>query len=343
MIGVAVIGAGHWGPNLIRNFHNKHTSVVHYVVDRDDARIAQVLDRFPDVHVGKDAAVAFADERVDAVVIATPTTTHYELAKEALLRGKHVLVEKPITAETSQGRELCELAEKANRILMVGHVFIYNPAIVEVKRYIDDGALGRLYYISMVRTNLGPIRMDVNASWDLAAHDVSIANYWLGGPPVAVSAYGGAWINAGLEDAAFITLRYPGDVLVNMQVSWLNPRKARDITVVGDRRMMTVDDMNLGEPLRIYDKGVTEERIHPAFADTFASFRASVREGDITIPRVSLGEPLRAECDHFIECVAKEAPPATDGWAGLRVVTTLEAIDRSMAAHGQEQPVEAVD
>jgi predicted dehydrogenase len=342
MIGVAVIGAGHWGPNLIRNFHNQQTSVVRWVVDQDTARLEQVGQRFPDVAIGADAEIALADKRVDAVVVATPTTTHYHLAKAALLGGKHVLVEKPITADSGQGRELCELAEKVDRILMVGHVFIYNPAITEVKQYLDEGSLGRLYYISMVRTNLGPIRMDVNASWDLAAHDVSISNFWLDGPPLAASAYGGTWINAGLEDAVFITLRYPNEVLVNLHVSWLNPRKARDITVVGERCMLTVDDMNLGEPLRIYDKGVTDKRTRPVFADTFASFRASIREGDITIPRVSLGEPLRTECEHFIECVSTGVTPLTDGWAGLDVVNTLEAIDRSIAANGQEQPVAAV-
>ncbi len=341
MIGVAVIGAGHWGPNLIRNFHNHQTSAVLWVIDRDAPRLEQVGARFPDVVVTDDPAPALQDDRVDAVVVATPTTTHYELVKAALQAGKHVLVEKPITANADQGREVCELADRLGRILMVGHVFIFNPAITYVKDYLDEGSLGRLYYISMVRTNLGPIRMDVNASWDLAAHDVSIANHWLRGPPLAASAYGGTWINAGLQDAVFVTLRYPNDVLANLHVSWLNPRKARDITLVGEKRMLTVDDMNLGEPLRIYDKGVTDTRTRPVYADTFASFRASVREGDITIPRVSLGEPLRTECEHFIDCVSAGTPPLTNGWAGLDVVNTLEAIDRSMASNGREQTVRA--
>jgi predicted dehydrogenase len=339
MIGVAVIGAGHWGPNLIRNFHNHQTSVVRWVVDRDAARLDQVAARFPDLRITDDAANAFGDDQVDAVVVATPTTTHYALVRAALEAGKHVLVEKPITTNSAEGLALCDLADQVERTLMVGHVFIYNPAITQVKTYLEEGVLGRLYYVSMVRTNLGPIRMDVNAAWDLASHDVSIANYWLGGAPQAAAACGGTWINPGLQDAVFITLRYPNDVLVNLHVSWLNPRKARDITVVGEKRMLTVDDMNLGEPLRIYDKGVTDTLTRPVFADTFASFRASVREGDITIPRVSLGEPLRTECEHFLDCIAGHASPITDGRAGLDVVRTLEAVDRSMADNGREQPV----
>jgi predicted dehydrogenase len=191
----------------------------------------------------------------------------------------------------------------------------------------------------MVRTNLGPIRTDVNAAWDLAAHDISIANYWLGTGPTTAAAMGGTWINPGVDDVVFATLRYPGDVLVHLTVSWLNPRKSRDITVVGERKMLTLDDMNLAEPLRIYDKGVLDERSAPSYVDTFASFRASVREGDITIPRVSLGEPLRAECEHFIECVKRDASPITDGPGGVAVVQVLEAIDRSLANGGREEPV----
>src|SRR5207244_620851 len=168
-------------------------------------------------------------------------------------------------------------------------------------------------YVAMVRTNLGPIRVDVDAAWDLASHDISVVNYWLEGEPVTVAAVGGTWINPGVADAVFATLRYPGDVLVNLHVSWLNPRKARDITVVGERRMLTFDDMNLGEPLRVYDKHVTDDRTAVGYVDSFASFRASIRDGDIIIPRVTLGEPLRAECDHFLECVATDRAPITGG------------------------------
>jgi predicted dehydrogenase len=191
----------------------------------------------------------------------------------------------------------------------------------------------------MTRTNLGPIRLDVDAAWDLGSHDISIANYWLGMEPTSASAIGGSWINEGLADAVFATLRYPGGVLVNLHVSWLNPRKVRDITVVGEKMMLTLDDMSLTEPLRIYDKGVSAETVAPPWVDSFGSFRASVREGTITIPKVSLGEPLASECDHFIECVQYARTPVSDGALGVAVVRALDAIGRSMTNGGREEPV----
>jgi predicted dehydrogenase len=189
----------------------------------------------------------------------------------------------------------------------------------------------------MVRTNLGPIRLDVSASWDLMSHDISIGNYWLGAEPESASAVGGTWINAGTEDAVFATLRYPGGVLLNVHASWLNPRKARDITVVGDKGMLTFDDMNLMEPIRLYDKRVAEQTIGSEMVDTFASFRASIREGDITIPKISAGEPLKHECDEFLRCIRTGAKPLVGGDEGAAVVRALEAVDRSMRAHGREQ------
>jgi predicted dehydrogenase len=338
-ITVAVVGAGHWGPNLIRNFDNPPASVVKAVVDRDKGRLDQVKARFPRIDVTSELDGVLADSDVDAVVIATPTSTHYALVKAALEAGKHVLVEKPITRQTREAEELTALAEKKGRILMVGHVFLFNGAVQKVRSYIEANDLGRIYFISMVRTNLGPIRMDVSASWDLVSHDVSIANYWLGSEPETVSAVGGSWINPGIEDAVFATFRYPTGALVNVHASWLNPRKARDITVAGDKRMLTFDDMNLLEPIRIYDKQVTDKVTTPGFVDTFASFRASVREGDISIPKVSSGEPLRAECDHFLDCIRNDKRPAVGGPEATAVVRALEGIDRSIKAGGQEQKI----
>ncbi len=338
-IGVAVIGAGHWGPNLIRNFENPPHSRVIAVVDRDQGRRAQVGQRFAQIRVTDAAEGVFSDPAVQAVVIATPTSTHFGLARAALQAGKHVLVEKPITASAAEADELVALAATRQRVLMVGHVFIYNQAVQRVRAIIESGDLGRLYHISMVRTNLGPIRMDVNAAWDLAAHDISIANHWLQATPESVSAVGGVWINPGIEDAVFATLRYPGNVLVNVHASWLNPRKSRDITVAGDKRMLTFDDMNMLEPLRIYDKGVTDTVTRPGFVDTFAAFRASVREGEITIPKVSSGEPLRAECDHFLECIRSSRAPMTDGAFGAAVVRTLAAVARSVKTGGAQEKV----
>lgn len=339
MITVAVLGAGHWGPHLIRNFDNRQSSRVVWVADHDPGRLEQVRVRFPEAKVTEDPLIAIDDDSVDAIIVATPTSTHHSFALAALQRGKHVLVEKPIATSSREADELVAQAEKADRVLMVGHVFVYSASIRRVKEYIDGGDLGRVYYISMVRTNLGPIRTDVSAAWDLAAHDLSIADFWLGAGPVAVGAVGGGWINEGLEDVVFATLRYPHGVLVNLHVSWLNPRKARDITVVGDLKMLTWDDMNLSEPLRIYDKGVAERRSHPAYADTFSTFRASIREGDVTIPKIPLHEPLLVECDHFLECIARRMKPLTGGAEGASVVRTLEAIDRSMREGGRETPV----
>jgi len=340
-IGVAVVGAGYWGPNLIRNFHNHDTSVVRWVVDRSASRLDQIRKRFRDIKVSESYDEAFADSTVDAVVIATPTTTHHTVADAALQADKHVLVEKPIASTSVHSLALCELAKKRGKILMVGHVFVYNLGIQRVGQYIKNGDVGGIHYIAMDRTNLGPIRMDVNAAWDLASHDISIVNFWLGCNALSVSAIGGSWINQGIQDAVFATLRYPGNVIVNLRTSWLNPSKTRQITVVGEKRMLTFDDMNMLEPIRIYDKGVTDERVSPAFIDNFASFRASIREGDVVIPKVFSGEPLRNECEHFIDCVTKGNNPASDGHDGLAVVRVLEAMDRSMANFGREENVDA--
>lgn len=339
MIRVAVVGAGHWGPNLIRNFHDAQESEVAWVADSDEARLVHVRQRFPSVRTTRDPMEAIADDSVNAVVVATPTVTHYDLVKPALERKKHVLVEKPITVTAETADELCALADDRGVILMVGHVFLYNGAVQKVKQYLDAGELGRAYYVSMVRTNLGPIRMDVNAAWDLASHDISIVSYWLGKEPLSVSAVGHDWINKGVQDAVFATLRYPGDVLVNLHASWLNPRKARDITVVGDKRMLTFDDMNSLEPLRIYDKQVLDRTVRPSFIDSIASFRASVRSGDITIPQCTLGEPLKTECLEFLRCIGESARPVSDGRFGAGVVRALAAMDRSIANKGREEEV----
>jgi predicted dehydrogenase len=336
MIRVAVLGAGHWGPNLIANFHDHRRSEVRWVIDPNPSRREAVRVRFPDVSVGEDPTAAIADPGVQAVVIATPTNTHFELARRSLEAGKHVLVEKPMAASVADAESLCEVAEACGRVLMVGHVFVFNAASQRAKRYLVDGDLGRIYYVSMTRTNLGPIRVDVNAAWDLASHDISLASYWLDALPSSVSAMGCDWINPGVEDAIFATLRYPGDVLVHLHASWLHPRKTREITIVGEKRMLTFDDIHLTEPLRIYDKQVSDERSHPSFVDSFVTFRLVVRDGDIKVPKIPASQPLRNECDHFLDCIESGATPLTDGREGLSVVRVLDAIDRSMRAGGRE-------
>ena len=273
-------------------------------------------------------------------MICTPTITHYPLAKAALEAGKHVLVEKPITTRSDQGEELCRLAEAKGLVLLVGHIFLYNAAVRFVKRSLDAGELGRVYYVSMVRTNLGPIRMDVNAAWDLAAHDIAIVDYWLGGSARSVSATGGTWINPGIEDAVFATLRYADGVLVNLHASWLNPKKAREITVVGERRMLTVDDMNLGEPVRIYDKQVTDApraarvRRHLRFVPRE---RARRRHHD---PARELGRAAQGRVRSLPRVHHRpQAAAHRMGRRGSAWCKTLEAITRSIQSHGREEPV----
>jgi predicted dehydrogenase len=339
-IRVGIIGAGRWGPNLLRLFAGNPRSSVSVVAERDPERLRRLADRFPGVRTTQDAREAIVADDVDAVVVVTPTSTHEELVRAALEAGKHVLVEKPITNDSRSAEELTALAEHEGLVLCVGHTFLYNPAIRRVKEELEHGTLGRVFYVAMERTNLGPIRGDVNAAWDLAAHDVSIANFWLDAEPTSASAVGGAWVNPGVADAVFATLRYPGDVLVNIHTSWLHPRKARDIAVVGERRMLTVDDMDLTEPIRIYDKNVSDEVTSARFADSFAEFRSSVREGDIVIPKLNMGEPLSAEVDEFVGAVAEGRAPLTDGHVGIAVVRALEAISRSMDAGGAEQAVQ---
>jgi predicted dehydrogenase len=338
VIRVAVLGAGHWGPNLIRNFDGHPATDVVWVADRDPRRLAAVGRRYPRTRLTEDPLEAVRQSDVDAVVIATPTITHFQLVRAALEAGKHVLVEKPLATTLAQAEELCELAEHAKRVLLVDHVFLYNSAVLRAKAYLDAGELGRPFYIACVRTNLGPIRADVNAAWDLAAQDVSILGYWLDAMPLSVSASGGTWINAGVEDAVFATLRYPGDILAHVHCSWLHPRKTREITIIGERKMLTYDDMNWNEPIRLFDKQVAEPQ-SDSFDDTIVKFRSSIREGDIVTPKVAINEPLQAVCDHFVACITEGAEPRSPGRQGAAVVRVLEAVTRSIAARGAEVDV----
>ncbi|MGQ0849888.1 MAG: Gfo/Idh/MocA family protein [Actinomycetota bacterium] len=340
-IGVAVVGGGHWGPHLIRNFHDHTRSRLVAVAELRTDRREALAERFAGVRFAAEAEKVIDDPEVDAVVIATPTSTHFRLVRHALEAGKHVLVEKPLADRAADARELCELADSARLHLMVGHVFLFNPAVVYTKTVIERGELGDLYYLSMLRTNLGPVRVDVDAAWDLASHDVSIANFWLGAAPVAVSARGGSWLNPGIDDAVFATLDYPSGVIVHIHASWLNPRKSRFISVTGSRRMLTVNDMDLTEPVRIYDKRV-EESIDGRIPDTFAGFRAQIRDGEITIPLVAVGEPLRAECDEFLSRLLGGGGRLSDGWEGLAVVRVLEAITVSTSRQGALVSLEEV-
>ncbi len=328
---VAVIGTGHWGPNHIRNFAALPNVQVVGLADLDEKRLAAVARSYPSMRTTRDYRELLRDDQVDAVVISTPTRTHYEIAKEAMLAGKDVLCEKPLAATSAECRELGEIAAAKNRILMVGHVFLFNSGIRKLHDVLKEGRAGRIYYAHATRTNLGPIREDVNASWDLASHDISIFNYMFGGPPIEVSATGGRFLQRNIEDVAFLTLFYPKGILANIHVSWMDPKKVREITVVGDKTMVVWSDMDPEGPIRIYDKGVIQE----PYYDTFGEFQLLVRDGDISIPRVQLKEPLRQEAEHFVQCVRERTVPLCDVAGGTDVVRTLEALDASLSKRGR--------
>jgi predicted dehydrogenase len=340
-IGIAVIGAGRWGPHLIRNFASDSRSTVEWVVEVDASRRVQVADRFPGLRVTDDMSAVLGDESVQGVIVATPSATHHGVVSEALSAGKHVLVEKPLATNLDDARELDEHARARGLILMVGHVFLFNPAIRAAADIIRSGDLGEVHYLSMLRTNLGPVRSDSNAAWDLASHDISIANYWLDAVPESVSANGGSFLNPGIEDVVFGTLRYASGVLVHIHASWLNPRKSRFITAVGSSQMLTVNDMDITEPLRIYDKGVAKVEFTPVgVQDTYAQFRSQIRDGQVTIPVVSAGEPLTAECSSFLDRIDGGSDTVSNGTTGVDVVRVLAAMDRSMSSNAMEVPVD---
>ena len=335
MLTVGVIGCGYWGPNLIRNFINLKDAEVKVCSDIDEKRLEHMKQLYPSLATTTDYKEVINDESIDAVVIATPVSTHYTLAAEALEAGKHVFCEKPLTQSVEEGVKLVDLADEKGRTLMVGHTFVYTAAVNKVKDLINSGELGDIYYMSTARVNLGLFQEDINVVWDLAPHDVSIMNYVLGTRPVAVSAVGHSYIQPEIQDVSFITMRYPGSILTNLHVSWLNPNKIRSTTVVGSKKMLVYDDISSLEKIRIYDKGVD---VIPHY-DTFGEFQLSYRYGDIHIPKLNEAEPLKMECQHFIDCI-EGTDPQSSGRHGLEVLIVLDAIDRSMKQNGAEIKIE---
>ncbi len=331
MLTVGVIGCGYWGPNLIRNFINLNDAKVKICADLKKERLDHMKRLYPSLATTTDYTEIINDPEIDAVVIATPVSSHYKLAVEALEAGKHVFCEKPLTQSVDEGIELVDLADARKLTLMVGHTFVYTAAVNKVKSLITTGELGDIYYISTSRVNLGLFQEDINVVWDLAPHDVSIMNYILNSRPVAVSAVGHSYIQPEINDVAFVTMRYPGSILANLQVSWLNPNKIRKTTVVGSKKMLVYDDISSLEKIRIYDKGVD---VIPHY-DTFGEFQLSYRYGDISIPKLDDSEPLKIECQHFIDCIGGGVPRSS-GLHGLEVLLVLDAVDRSMAANGTE-------
>jgi predicted dehydrogenase len=333
---IGAIGCGEWGPNHIRTFSNLPDTDVGVCCDIDPERLKTIRELHSNIKTTQDYKELLADKTVDAVVVSTPVNTHYAIVKDCLLSGKHVLCEKPLTSTAEQAEELIEIAEKNQRILMVGHVFMFNNGIQELKNYVRNGETGRIYYLSARRVNPGPVRRDVNVVFDLASHDISIFLYLLESQPVQVSARGKAFLQKGVEDVAFISLIYPNDVMASIQASWLDPQKVRELTVVGKKKMLVWDDMSKMGPIHIYNRVIEQERRQ---YDGFGEFQLLVRDSDVVVPRISLGEPLRNQAMHFINCVRDRKAPITDGRFGLKVIRVLEAIQSSMDKEGSPEEV----
>jgi predicted dehydrogenase len=327
---VGVIGCGHWGPNHIRVFTQLDRSCVPLFADANTSRLAQVARNFPGSRAVRDYHELLDDPAIHAVVVATPTQTHFAIAADALAAGKHVLVEKPICPTVAKAKELIERAGRAQRVLMVGHVFVFNSGIIRLRQLIEAGELGDIQYLDAVRTNLGPVRGDVNALYDLGTHDISIFNFLLDAPAVAVSAQGSCITQERIEDVCFATLRYPGRTLAHLHVSWLNPRKVRTITVVGSKKMAHWDDISPEETVRVYDKGMAE----PPYYNSFGEFQYALRNADVHLPAIRRSEPLLEQARAFAEWVLDGRSARAGGTDGLSVVATLEAATRSLQTGG---------
>lgn len=303
--------------------------------DIKEERLKYVQKTFKSIQGVRDYQKILSNPDIQAVCVSVPASLHYQVAKDALAAGKHVLMEKPMTTDIEQARELKKLSEEKNLVLMVGHVFEYNDRILKAREYIQEGYLGeRIYYLHSVRTNLGPLRDDVNVMWDLGTHDLSIFLFLLQSRPLYVSARGSAYIRPELIDIAFATLHFPDNIEAHLRVSWLDPRKVREITIVGSKRMALVDDLNNSEPIRVYDKGITQQK----FYDNFGTFQYMVRHGDIRIPTFAMTEPLKNQCQHFLECVFEQKCPRTDAEEAIRILEILMACERSIQKGGT--PVE---
>lgn len=333
MIKIGVIGYGYWGPNLVRNLAECDGARVVAVSDLRAERRTLAARQHAGAAVVEDGRQILADPAIDAVVVATPITSHFELCRAALRGGKHVLVEKPLAHTAEQAKTLVDEALRANVVLMVDHTFIYTGAVRKVKQILESGDLGRVYYFDSVRVNLGLVQADANVLWDLAPHDFAIMDYWLDKRPTAASAFGSSHVN-GLEDIAYVTLLFQDNTIAHVHVNWLAPAKIRRIIVGGSRKMVVYDDMETSEKVKVYDKGVTLG----GAPDPYQT-RIQYRAGDMFSPHVDTVEALRLECQHFVDCVANGRRPLTDGEAGLRVVELLEAAGRSLRMGGVPQPL----
>jgi predicted dehydrogenase len=299
------------------------------VCDQDKAALDKLRPSVPEVEFVTDFGVVLGSPEVDAVVVATHAASHFSLAKEALERGKHVFVEKPLTLSAKDAQELLETSVRLKKVLMVGHLLRYHPAVGLLKRYIDRGDLGEVLYAYSSRVNLGKVRQDENALWSFAPHDVAVILHLIGVKPLSVSAVGQSYVRPGVEDVVFMTILFEGNRMAHVHVSWLDPHKIRKLTVVGNKKMAVFDDMEASEKIRIYDKGVDYSPDYKSYTEA-----VSLRVGDILIPRVDMKEPLRIECEHFIDCIAQGKTPLTGAEEGLAVVKVLEAAQKSLLQSG---------
>src|ERR1700675_1296709 len=336
--GVGVVGLGYWGPNWVRNLHQSQAARRIVACDLDQKRRTHVSQLYSDLETTSRFEDLLNDDDIEGIVVATPVGTHYAMAKRALEAGKSVLVEKPLATSNDEANDLVKTAREKNLILMVGHTFEYSAPVQKMHNIIASGELGDVFYVSSVRANLGLFQRDVNVTWDLATHDISIIlNLMDGRMPEGVSCQGESHYGNGIEDVAMLALRFERNIIAFVHVSWLDPDKIRRTTVVGSRKMLVYDDMAPQEKIRIYDKGVTAQKYY----DTFGEFQFSYRYGDIQIPRIEEKEPLFCECEHFVNCIKSGQTPNTDGVNGARVVSVLEAANYSLRRGGLMVPLGA--
>jgi len=336
--GIAVTGLGYWGPNWVRNLQQLGCARRVVACDVDPKRHEHIQSLYPGVETTAGFDSVLEDPEIEGVIIATPVSTHYGMARKALEAGKSVLVEKPLATSQLQAADLIRIARDHGSVLMVGHTFEYSAPVRKIQEIIKSGELGEIFYIASVRANLGLFQHDINVAWDLATHDISIILMLMGRLPESVSCQGGSHYRSGVEDVAMLTLHFASDVIAFVHVSWLDPDKIRRTTIVGSKRMLVYDDTSPREKIRIYDKGVTVDRYY----DTFGDFHFSYRYGDILVPRIEESEPLGVECRHFFDCIRKGLTPYTDGLCGMRVVSVLEAANISLHDGGRPVPVVAV-
>jgi predicted dehydrogenase len=330
MIGVGVIGFGYWGPNLVRNFALSTGSQVVAVSDLDEERLAQAQRLYPGVQTTTDYHQLISDKSVDAVVIATPVATHFDLASQALQAGKHVLITKPLASNSQQAEQLIEQSTRLNRVLMIDHTFIYTGAVSKIRELVQDGKLGDIYYYDSVRINLGLFQHDVNVIWDLAVHDLSIMDYILSSKPHSVSATGMSHVNDQPENVAFLTLFFENSLIAHIHVNWLAPVKLRRTLISGSKNMVVYDDLELSEKVKVYDKGVDLAADRKSIYEMLVGYRS----GDMTAPQLDRTEALRTEVSHFIHCIETGETPLSHAESGLRIVRILEAATRSMQNQG---------